>query len=52
MDDDADCTEHVFELTEVIVGRGAEMVDTCTRCGAVSYEPSQATDRTRPALDG
>lgn len=52
MDDDADCVEHVFELTEVVIGRGADLVDTCTRCGAVSVEPSQATDRARPPLGG
>ncbi|GAB2762497.1 hypothetical protein [Nocardioides pakistanensis] len=46
MDDDADCVEHVWGLAELhLTLRGAEMVSTCERCGAVSYEPSQAARR-------
>lgn len=52
-DDDADCVEHVWGLVEVMLtSRGAEMASTCDRCGAVSYEPSQAAARVRPALGG
>lgn len=50
-DDDADCVEHVWGLGEVVVtATGAEKVSTCARCPAVSYEPSQAAVRARPAL--
>lgn len=49
MDDDADCVEHVWDLAEVDLSLdGAEMASRCVRCGAVSYEPSQAGNR--PAL--
>lgn len=45
LDDDADCPLHVWELAEVdFSGRGAQMVQTCAVCGAVSYDRSAADD--------
>ena len=45
-DDDADCAEHVWGLAEAhLTLRGADMVSTCERCGAVRYEPTQAARR-------
>lgn len=51
-DDDADCVEHVWELTDVVIGRrGADQASVCLRCGAPRYEPGQAALRdTRPPL--
>ncbi len=50
-DDDADCFEHIWVLEEVIIGsRSAEMVSTCRRCGAISYEPSGSANPNRPKL--
>jgi hypothetical protein len=51
-DDDADCVEHVWVLTEVnLSAGGADQVHTCGRCGTPRYQPGQAAlvDR-RPPL--
>lgn len=50
-DDDADCVEHVWELRELgLRRRRMDVTSVCARCGAVRYEPAQATDRARPPL--
>jgi hypothetical protein len=44
--------KHDWVLTEAnLTTKGADQTWTCTRCGAVTYEPAQAALRdTRPAL--
>lgn len=47
-DDDLDCVEHVWGLTEAILtSRGAEKVKSCDRCEAIAYEPGQAAELDR-----
>lgn len=52
MDDDADCVEHVWGPDELhLTLKGAEVVSTCDRCGALRYEPSaSAADPYRQPL--
>ncbi|MCL8026322.1 hypothetical protein [Nocardioides bruguierae] len=52
LDDDADCVEHVWELSELRPTlRGMERVKVCGRCDAVAVQPGQAALRdTRPPL--
>lgn len=51
-DDDADCLEHVWQLTHLhlSLARGAEQGKVCTRCGAVTYEPDRLRTGPRPSL--
>lgn len=50
-DDDADCVEHVWELTEIGLHRRAlDMGFECGRCGTPRYEPGQAARAARPPL--
>jgi uncharacterized protein YcbX len=50
-DDDADCVEHVYDLDEIhLGGAGADVVKSCTRCGAPTYvadRPGQEAARAR-----
>lgn len=42
-DDDTDCVEHLWGLSELVLTmNGAEMISTCLRCEAISYEGSRA----------
>lgn len=53
LDDDTDCVEHDWVLTEAnLTSKGADAAEVCGRCGAVRYRPGQAAVRdTRPPLD-
>ena len=51
-DDDADCVEHVWQLTEVTLSMpGASMTSTCVRCGAERVEPAQGIPGRRPPVE-
>jgi len=39
-----DC-EHVWALTEVVLGTGADLVEQCSACGATAFTPSQQDQR-------
>jgi hypothetical protein len=52
-DDDEDCVEHVWSLSELAVNPETmrfDRVQRCGRCGAASYAGAQATDPSRPRL--
>jgi len=52
MDDDTDCAEHDWVLEEAhLTSKGTDRASACTRCGAVSYQPTQAARRP-PLTDG
>ena len=47
-DDDSDCIEHVWVLSEVVCTfRGTEEVHTCRRCGALRYREGSGRKNTR-----
>ncbi|WP_435744923.1 hypothetical protein [Nocardioides sp. SYSU DS0663] len=50
-DNDADCVEHVWVLTEIgMNGRALDTTSECGRCGTPRYEPGQAARDARPPL--
>ncbi|MCZ4497909.1 MAG: hypothetical protein JWQ74_462 [Marmoricola sp.] len=52
LDDDEDCVEHVWALTELdlSVERGAQQAKHCVRCPAVLFVPDPARATVRPEL--
>lgn len=42
-DDDLDCPEHDWTVVELLIDKaGARVVEQCTRCEAIRYEPSRS----------
>jgi hypothetical protein len=53
LDDDADCVEHVWVLTELhlSIRHGGDMAERCERCDAIRYAQDPVrTDPRRPPL--